>query len=170
MNSYYDRYCEALGKPIEARTNALIGGVSALARSQAETEFQILQGINPITDINLAELVEERLQNAPQQPATMWDLLRSEQTQRLAILKLACDFRAMFAIVLSLLAGMAIGGVSIAILLKGGNQTHGNCTAEAITQDSEPRNQPAVPIGYDRAGQAPFNPDPSAPGAGDPSL
>ncbi|MGL6351812.1 MAG: hypothetical protein ACRC2U_18615, partial [Aeromonas sp.] len=152
------------------RTNALIGGVSALARSQAETEFQILQGINPITDINLAGLVEERLQNAPQQPATMWDLLRSEQTQRLAILKLACDFRAMFAVVLSLLVGMAIGGVSIAILLKGGQPTHGNCTAEAITQDTESRTQPAVPAGHDWAGPTSFNPDPSATGAGDPSI
>jgi hypothetical protein len=116
---YYDRYRQALGLPLEQRTDALIQGVQGLARSQAQTEYQILRNIDPIVQGELQQLIDQQLQQAQQQPATMWDLLRSEQTQRLAMLKIAFDLRVIMIGGLTLLIGAAIGSaITIALFSK----------------------------------------------------
>ncbi len=109
--SYYDRYREALGLPMERRTDALIHGVSDLARSQAQVEFAILRNLDPVVDAELQQLLEQQIQHKQQQPASQWDLIKSEQTQRLAMLKLAFDLRLLVLVMVALFMGAAIGTV-----------------------------------------------------------
>lgn len=116
--SYYDRYREALGKPIERRTDALISGVQSLARSQAQTEYQILSNLDPIIEGELQDLIKGQVAAAAATPATQWDLLRSAQTQRLAIVRAAGDLRTLQAAAICLIIGIAIGIVGTIVMIR----------------------------------------------------
>ncbi len=115
--TYYDRYREALGKPVNQRTDALIAGVSQLARSQARTEYQILSNLDPVIDGELQELLNQP-QSARTEPVTKWDLVRSQQLQRLLMFRLIGDLRSMLIGVLCLMIGTAIGSIGTIAFIK----------------------------------------------------
>lgn len=115
--TYYDRYREALGKPVQQRTDALIAGVSQLARSQAQTEYQILSNLDPVIDGELQELLNQP-QSVRSEPVTKWDLVRSQQLQRLLMFRLVGDLRCTVIAVLSLMIGIAIGSIGTIAFIK----------------------------------------------------
>lgn len=115
--TYYDRYREALGQPAKQRTEALIDGVSQLARSQAQTEYQILSNLDPVIDGELQELLNKP-QSVRTEPVTKWDLVRSQQLQRLLMFRLIGDLRCTVIGALCLMIGLAIGSIGTIAFIK----------------------------------------------------
>jgi hypothetical protein len=103
---YFTRYLAKVGG---VRAQAAIAKVETFATEMAAVEHQILAAANGATDVELQRLMAGAVAEAQEKPVTWWDLLRSEQVTRLALLKLAMDLRAMILGITLLVGGIGIG-------------------------------------------------------------
>jgi hypothetical protein len=106
---YFTRYLAKVG---DDRARGAIVKVETFATEMAAVEHQILAAANGATDAELQKLMAEAVAEAQTKPVTWWDLLRSEQVTRLALLKLAMDLRAMI-----LGITLAVGGIGVGLLI-----------------------------------------------------
>lgn len=106
MSELYDRY---LNKVATGRTSALVEQVRSYGKHQAAIEGELLGAVANVTEGELARILGEARTNAKAEPATQWDLLKSQQATRLALYKLVFDLRAMIWVIVALAGGVFIG-------------------------------------------------------------
>lgn len=116
MSSYYDRY---LQKVSEGRIDNAIELSSTVARETAAIEHGILTSIPSMTDHELDQFVIQGIEQAQQSPVTQWDLIRSQQAQRLAFQRVVLDLRAIIWVVVGVFFGCAIGFFAAAAIYQG---------------------------------------------------
>jgi ABC-type nitrate/sulfonate/bicarbonate transport system permease component len=106
MTDLRDRYYQKIS---QGRTSALVEQVRSYAVSQGAVEAEILAAVPQIVDTELRKRLDAAIHEAQGETATKWDLLQSQQAQRLLLYKLIFELRAHVGLAIGLVIGLLIG-------------------------------------------------------------
>ncbi|BAS55331.1 hypothetical protein NIES2135_53850 [Leptolyngbya boryana NIES-2135] len=104
--TYYDRYLQQVSS---SRTQQVCESTGQLAKQQAAIEFSILRNLNGMTDHELSQLISQEIEQAQQQQATQFDLIRHEWQMRLAFMSAIFALKSRIWVLAAFVLGLVLG-------------------------------------------------------------